>query len=46
MKIAYVISLMLSTKGIILNKLREDLKLLYLRPALYILTQKAVMPYS
>jgi len=43
MKAAYVIPLVLSTKGIIPNKLHECSKLLNLRPALYILGQKAVI---
>ena len=40
LKTAYIIPLVLSTTGIIPN---ESLKLLNLRPALYIVTQKAVI---
>jgi hypothetical protein len=39
---ACVMPLVLSTDGIIRNKLHDRLKLLTLRPALYILMQKAV----
>jgi len=43
MKTAHVIPLVLSTKCVIPNKLQEYSKLLNLRPALYILGQKAVI---
>jgi hypothetical protein len=39
LKTAHVIPLVLSTTGIIQNTLHESLKLLNLRPAVYILTQ-------
>jgi hypothetical protein len=42
LKMAYIIPLVLSTMGIIPNKLHESLELLNLCPALYILMQKAV----
>jgi hypothetical protein len=41
-KTAYIILLVLSTVGIIPNRLYDSLKLLYLRPAVCILMQKAV----
>jgi hypothetical protein len=43
LKTACVITLVLSTTGIIPNKLHESLKLLNLHPALYIHIQKAVI---
>jgi hypothetical protein len=43
LKTAYMIPLVLSTTGTIPNKLRENLKPLNLRPALYILMHKAVI---
>jgi hypothetical protein len=42
-KMAYIIPLVISTTGIIPNKLHESLKLLNHHPALYILMQKAVI---
>jgi hypothetical protein len=41
LKTAYIIRLVLSTMGIIPNRLHKSLKLLNLHPALYILVQKA-----
>ena len=43
LKKAYIKPLVLSTMGIIPSKLHESLKPLNLRPALYILTQNALM---
>jgi hypothetical protein len=43
LKTAYIIPLVPSTADIVATKLHESLKLLYLRPTLYILTQKAVI---
>jgi hypothetical protein len=43
MKTAYTLSLVLPTAGTVTNKLDESLKLLILRPSLYILTQSAVI---
>ena len=43
LKTAYITPLVLSTADIIANKLHESLKLLHLRPALYILMHKAVI---
>ena len=43
MKTAYILPLVLSTSGIAPDKLDESLKLLILRPSLYILTQTAVI---
>ena len=43
MKTACIITLVLSTTGNISNKLHEVLKLFNLRPALYILVQKAII---
>ena len=43
LKTACIIPPVLSTTGIIPNKLHESFKLLNLRPALYILIQKAVI---
>jgi hypothetical protein len=43
---SYIILLVLFTTGIIPNKLHESLKLLNLRPALYILMQKLVVLYT
>jgi hypothetical protein len=43
LKTAYIIPLVLSTMGVIPNKLHESLKLLNLHPDLYILIQKAVI---
>ena len=43
LKTAYIRPLVLSTTGIITNKLHESLKLLNLRPALYILMPIAVI---
>jgi hypothetical protein len=40
---AFLISFALSTTAIISNKLHGNLKLLNLRPAMYIVTQKAVI---
>ena len=42
MKTAYTLPLVLSTAGIVTNKLHESLKLLILRHSLYIMIQKAV----
>jgi hypothetical protein len=42
LKTAYIIPQVQSTTGIIRNKLHESLKLLNLRPVLYILMHKAV----
>jgi hypothetical protein len=42
LKTAYIVPQGLSTTGIIPNKLHKGLKLLNLRPVLYILVQKAV----
>jgi hypothetical protein len=42
LRTAYIISLVLSTKGNIPNKLHESLNPLYLRSSLYIIMQKAV----
>jgi hypothetical protein len=43
LKTAYIMPLVLSTTGIIPNKLHESLKLLNLRPVLHILMLKAVI---
>jgi hypothetical protein len=42
-EMACIIPLVLSTAGIIPHKLHDSVKLLYVCPALYILTQKAVI---
>jgi hypothetical protein len=42
-KTACIISLVLSTTGVIPNKLHKSLKMLSLRPAPYILMQKAAI---
>ena len=42
MKTAYILPLVLFTVGIVPDKLDESLKLLILRPSLYIVIQKAV----
>ena len=43
LKMAYIIPLVLFTKGIIPPKLQRSLELLNLRPALYSLMQKAAV---
>jgi len=43
MNTAYILPLVLFTVGIVPDKLDESLKLLILRPSLYILTQTAVI---
>jgi hypothetical protein len=42
LKMAYIISLVISTTGVIPNKSHESLKVLLLHPSLYILMHQAV----
>jgi hypothetical protein len=46
LKTTYIVPLVLSTAGISLNKLHDRLKLLTLRPALYVTMQKAVILHT
>jgi hypothetical protein len=46
LKATYTIPLVISTQGIIPNKLHGSLKLLNCHPALYILMQKAVILHT